>query len=199
MSYFQSLKDSITCRDAAEGYGLEVNAAGMARCPFHEDRHPSLKLGQGFHCFGCGVHGDVISFVSRLFGIATGDAAQKLARDFGIPVHLRGPPTLPAPVSASDLEQWVTFAKEVLHRYYDLLVMWKQKLPPTSPEESWHPLFVEALQRQADIRELIHILEFGGKQDQQEIYTHYRKTVITIDERIRDYEYIRNLPASEAG
>ena len=45
MSYFQSLKDSITCRDAAEQYGLEVNAAGMARCPFHEDRHPSLKLG----------------------------------------------------------------------------------------------------------------------------------------------------------
>ena len=84
----------------------------------------------------------------------------------------------------------MAFAKEVLHRYYDLLVMWKQELRPASPEDTWHPLFVEALQRQADIRELIHILEFGSKQEQQEIYNHYRKTVITIDERIRDYEYI---------
>lgn len=190
MSYFQSLKESITCRAAAERYGLEVNAAGMAQCPFHEDRHPSMKLGRGFHCFGCGAHGDVISFVSRLFGISAGDAAQKLARDFGIPVHLRGPPVTSLPDSTSDLEWWATFAKEVLHRYYDLLVVWKQELQPAAPEESWHPLFVEALQRQADIRELIHILEFGGKQDQQEIYNHYRKTVITIDERIRNYEYI---------
>ena len=190
MSYFQSLKDSITCRDAAEQYGLEVNAAGMARCPFHEDRHPSLKLGWGFHCFGCGAHGDVISFVSRLFGISAGDAAQKLARNFGIPVHLRGPPAPLALDSASDLERWVTFAKTVLHRYYDMLVTWKQELQPASPEETWHPLFVEALQRQADIRELIHLLEFGSKQEKQEIYNHYRKTVITIDERIRDYEHI---------
>jgi hypothetical protein len=199
MSYFQSLKDSITCRDAAEQYGLEVNAAGMARCPFHEDRHPSLKLGRGFHCFGCGAHGDVISFVSRLFGISAGDAAQKLARNFGILVHLRGPPTSPAPDSASELEQWITFANDVLHSYYDLLVMWKQKLYPTAPEETWHPLFVEALQRQADIRELIHTLEFGSKQKQQEIYTHYRKTVITIDERIRDHEHIRDFPTPETG
>ena len=190
MSYFQLLKDSITCWDAAERYGLEVNTAGMARCPFHEDRHPSLKLGRGFHCFGCGAHGDVISFVSRLFGISDGDAVQKLARDFAIPVHLRGPPAASLPDSASELEQWVAFAKEVLHRYYDLLVAWKQELRPISPEETWHPLFVEALQRQADIRELIHILEFGSKQEQQDIYSNYRKTVITIDERIRDYEYI---------
>ena len=189
MSYFQSLKDSITCRDAAAQYGLEVNAAGMARCHFNEVRHPSLMLGWGFHCFGCGAHGDVISFVSRLFGISAGDAAQKLARNFGIPVHLRGPPAPLALDSASDLERWVTFAKTVLHRYYDMLVTWKQELQPASPEESWHPLFVEALQRQADIRELIHILEFGSKQEQQEIYTHYRKTVITIDERIRGYEH----------
>lgn len=190
MSYFQSLKDSITCRDTAEQYGLEVNAAGMARCPFHEDRYPSLKLSRGFHCFGCGAHGDVISFVSRLFRISAGDAAQKLARNFGIPVHLRGPPVTSLPDSTSDLEQWATFAKEVLHRYYDLLVVWKQELRPVSPQDFWHLLFVEALQRQADIRGLIHFLEFGSKQEQQEIYNHYRKTVITIDERIRNYEYI---------
>ena len=61
MSYFQMLKDSITCLDAAERYGLEVNASGMTRCPFHDDHTPSLKLSRGFHCFGCGAQGDVIT------------------------------------------------------------------------------------------------------------------------------------------
>lgn len=190
MSYFQSLKDSITCREAAEQYGLEVNAAGMARCPFHDDHHPSLKLGRGFHCFGCGAQGDVLTFTALLFGISGGSAARKLSIDFDIPIHLRGPPAAGMLDSASNLEQWVVSAKEILHRYYRLLVMWKQELRPASQEESWHPLFVEALQRQADIRELIHILEFGSKQQQQEIYNHYRKTVIMIDKRIRDYEHI---------
>ena len=189
MSYFQTLKDSITCLDAAERYGLDLNAFGMARCPFHDDRTPSLKLSQGFHCFGCGAQGDVITFVSRLFGISAGDAAGKLSADFGIPIHLRGPPDFSTPDSEANLTRWVSSAKRILHRYYDLLVLWKQHLRPVCPDDPWHPLFVEALQNQATIRELIHILEFGSKQEQQEIYTHYRKTVITIDERIRGYEH----------
>jgi len=49
---------------AAEGINLNRN--NMARCPFHDDRTPSLKVfpdSQTFHCFGCGKHGDVISFI----------------------------------------------------------------------------------------------------------------------------------------
>ena len=128
MSYFQTLKDSITCRDAAERYGLKVDASGMTRCPFHDDHTPSLKLSRGFHCFGCGTQGDVITFVSRLLGISAGDAAGKLSADFGIPIHPRGPPKLAAPDSEADLKLWVSSAKQILHRYYDLLVLWKQSL-----------------------------------------------------------------------
>ncbi len=94
MSYYPALKQRLTCREVAPRYGLKVNASGMALCPFHDEHSPSLKLSRGFHCFGCGAQGDVITFVSRLFGIPPGEAAQKLSADFGIPAgdHSRGPP-----------------------------------------------------------------------------------------------------------
>lgn len=190
MSYFQTLKDQITCRDAAEKYGLEVSRSGMARCPFHEDRNPSMKLSRGFHCFGCGTQGDVITFVSRLFDISAGEAARRLSEDFRIPIHPRGPPAEIEVNSGTELQHWAATAKETLHHYYDLLVRWKWELCPADPGECWHPLFVEALQNQATIRELIHILEFGTTKEKQEIYNDYRKTVIMIDRKVKTHDYL---------
>ena len=40
MSYFQTLKDSITCRDAAEKYGLEVSRSGWPGVHFMMTTHP---------------------------------------------------------------------------------------------------------------------------------------------------------------
>ena len=59
---FRSVKSAVTARQAAEMYGLKVNRAGMACCPFHNDRAPSLKLDDRFYCFGCGKGGDVFTF-----------------------------------------------------------------------------------------------------------------------------------------
>lgn len=152
MSYYPALKQRLTCREAAPHYGLKVNASGMALCSFHDEHSPSLKLSRGFHCFGCGAQGDVITFVSRLFEIPPGEAAQKLSADFGIPAgdHSRGPPT-----ARTEMETWVFYAKEILHDYYDLLIDWKRRYCPKASDEEWHPLFIEALQRQADVRQLI--------------------------------------------
>lgn len=85
MKLFESVKAAVTLRRAAETYGLRVLPNGMTCCPFHEDRHPSLKLNEDyFFCFGCGASGDVIDFTARLFGISLKDAAEKLAADFSI-------------------------------------------------------------------------------------------------------------------
>ena len=43
-SIFETVKAAVPVRAAAERYGLEANSAGMVRCPFHEDRTPSMKL-----------------------------------------------------------------------------------------------------------------------------------------------------------
>lgn len=83
MNLFEIVKYGVSCREAAERYGVEVNHYGMALCPFHNDRHPSLYVADDhYHCFACGEHGDVIDFVSKLFQLSLYDAARKLMADF---------------------------------------------------------------------------------------------------------------------
>lgn len=79
MNLFEIVKYGVGCREAAERYGVEVNHYGMALCPFHNDRHPSLYVADDhYHCFACGEHGDVIDFAAKLFGLPLYEAAQKL-------------------------------------------------------------------------------------------------------------------------
>ena len=88
MSIFTAVKEAVSPLDAAKFYGLNVNRNGMCICPFHNDRHPSLKVdkevGGGFYCFGCQEHGNVISLVGKIFGIDDKEAAEKIIADFQI-------------------------------------------------------------------------------------------------------------------
>ena len=83
-SVFEVVKQSVTAREVAELYGIAVGRGGMACCPFHDDRHPSMKVDTRFHCFGCGADGDVIDFTARLYDLSPKGAAEKLAQDFGL-------------------------------------------------------------------------------------------------------------------
>ena len=44
MNIFETVKQSVTTRQAAERYGIRVERNGMCRCPFHDDSTPSMKL-----------------------------------------------------------------------------------------------------------------------------------------------------------
>ena len=98
MTLFELVKQTIQVRDAAEHYGLQINHSGMCRCPFHEDRHPSMKLNERyFYCFGCGATGDVIDLVARLFGLSSFEAAQNWPRISGLTrISLRRPSLCPS-------------------------------------------------------------------------------------------------------
>ena len=75
MTIYGTIKAAISVKQAAEHYGLKVNRNSMACCPFHNDRHPSLKLNEDyFFCFGCGAKGDVIDLVARLFNMSSYEA-----------------------------------------------------------------------------------------------------------------------------
>jgi len=55
-----------------EAEGINLNRNNMAQCPLHDDRTPSFKVfpdSQTFRCFGCGKHGDVISFIQEYRGL----------------------------------------------------------------------------------------------------------------------------------
>ena len=90
MNVFESVKENVTARQAAEMYGIRVNRNGMACCPFHDDKHPSMKVDKRFHCFGCQEDGDVIDFAAKLYGLNSLGAAVKLAADFGIDYDSKG-------------------------------------------------------------------------------------------------------------
>ena len=69
MNIFNQTKESITTRQAAEMYGVKVNRNGMACCPFHNEKTPSFTVNEAkgfYHCFGCGVSGDVVKFVQEI-------------------------------------------------------------------------------------------------------------------------------------
>ena len=54
MNLFETVKNNVSLREAAQAYGLEVNRHGKALCPFHNDRHPSLYVANDhYYCFTC--------------------------------------------------------------------------------------------------------------------------------------------------
>ena len=84
MDVFRVVKDNVTARQVAEYYGMKIGRNGMACCPFHDDKHPSMKLDKRYYCFGCGEKGDAIVFVGKYFSMTSKDAAMKIADDFGL-------------------------------------------------------------------------------------------------------------------
>ena len=84
---FEVVKQSVSTREAAAFYGIEVKRNGMACCPFHDDKNPSMKVDQRFHCFGCGADGDVIDLTAQLYNLSPKEAAEKLAQDLSL-IHI---------------------------------------------------------------------------------------------------------------
>jgi len=88
------VEDLLQRTDLAEliGSRITLKKAGgnyKARCPFHDEKTPSFNVrpDKGFyHCFGCGAHGDAISFVREFDGLGFTDAVEDLARRAGLEV-----------------------------------------------------------------------------------------------------------------
>ena len=188
MINYAHIKQSVTTRQAAESYGIHVDSHGMAVCPFHDDRRPSMKVDETFYCFGCGATGDVITFTSRLFGITPASAARKLAMDFGISLDEESEyPVLPKSRAQLEFEAWVHEALVTLRRYNQLLYEWKF-LAPANPGEDFHFLFVEALQNSAWVKYLLCTLAFGTEEEKRDIYLNCREEVKKIHERIQIFD-----------
>ena len=157
MNFFETVKQAVTTKQAAELYGLEVDRHGMALCPFHEDYHPSLLLDERYYCFGCHATGDVIDFTARLFGISPKSAALKLAQDFGI--DPRPPTQSDIPIlNAEPLPNPEQLCIRVLREYLRLLRIWKVRYRPATPGDPLNDRFVESCQMEASITDLIDAL-----------------------------------------
>jgi len=79
---FQRIRESTDIVAVAKWLGLEVHG-GKARCPFHQDRTPSLSFKDGrFKCFGCDASGDAIDLVAKMKDISTLEAVTKVTEAF---------------------------------------------------------------------------------------------------------------------
>ena len=150
MTWFELIKQVVRVPEAATYYGLQVSRNRMVCCPFHNDRHPSMKLNERyFYCFGCGVTGDVIDLVARLFDLSSYEAAQKLAQDFGIdPDKPPAAAVLPKPERPllTAYRQEEVRCLRVLCDYLHLLESWKVQYAPKTLEDVLDDRFVEACQ-----------------------------------------------------
>lgn len=192
-SVFEAVKQSITVREAAQMYGIEVNRSGMACCPFHDDRHPSMKLNRDyFYCFGCGATGDVIDFVARLFGLSSYEAAKKLAYDFGIDpdkppaaMALKKPYPLARAFRNNEMH-----CQRVLCDYLHLLERWKVEYAPQLPEDNPDDRFVEACHMIEYVDHLLDVLMFAELEQRVKVVDMLLKdgTIAALEQRLKRLE-----------
>ena len=197
MNVFEAVKQSVTTRQAAEHYGIRVNRNGMAVCPFHNDKHPSMKVDRRFHCFGCQADGDVIDFVAKLYGLTGKEAAMKLAEDFSVSYDAKGhdPPVI-RPTKRKISEELRFYQAEqrcfrVLSDYYHLLEKWKQDYAPKPEDVQWHPFFVEALHKRDYVGYLMDILLSGSMEERAAVVAGHGKEVRKIEQRISEFRASR--------
>ncbi len=193
---FEAVKQSVSTREAAEFYGIKVSRTGMACCPFHDDKHPSMKVDRRFHCFGCQADGDVIDFTARLFGLNKKEAALKLAEDFSVSFDAKGhDPPRRRPVKRKISEELRYRQAEqkcfrVLCDYLHLLERWKVEYAPQSPEDELDDRFVEACHMIEYVNDLLDVLMFAELEQRVKAVDMLLKdgTITALEQRLRRLE-----------
>lgn len=87
--FFREVQSLVSAQNAARHYRLPLNRKGLALCPFHPDKHPSMSFHKGrFRCWSCGAAGDSIDLTSHLFNLTPLEAVRKMNEDFslGLPI-----------------------------------------------------------------------------------------------------------------
>ena len=181
---FQTVKAAVTTRQLAELYGLRPDRRGMVCCPFHGDKHPSMKVDARFHCFACGADGDVIDFAARLHGLNKWDAARRIAGEVGVEpsqaltrqLPRRGSPWQSGKAPATNTRTNLTALSKAppsgelssgcetervspelspLQQYLAQMRQNKAQYAPKGPEEPLHPKFCEAVHTEARAEQLL--------------------------------------------
>ena len=185
---FEAVKQSVSTREAAAFYGIEVKRNGMACCPFHDDKNPSMKVDQRFHCFGCGADGDVIDFTAKLFDLSPKEAAEKLAQDFGLIYDSQAPPRRRYVRQKTEAQKFREDRQQcyrVLSDYYYLLKKWEADHSPRTPEEKPHPRFVEAIQKKAYVEYLLDLFLYESEEEQKAWIAEHTAEITHLERRLK--------------
>ena len=187
VNLFETVKQSIPVKEAAQRYGIEVKRGGMACCPFHDDKHPSMKLNEDyFYCFGCGATGDVIELTARLYNLSPKKAAGKLAQDFGLIYDSQAPPRryIWQKSETQKFKESRDHAFRVLADYFHLLRKWESNYTPKTPEEPMHPRFLEAVQQKDYIGYLLDFFLEESPEEQKLWIAKHQSEIANLERRV---------------
>jgi DNA primase len=91
-------------------------------CPFHKEKSPSFQVSDSrgnYHCFGCGAHGDVFSFLTEAYNYPFVDAVKEVARLTNTPLPVQ---SIPTPEKKEELDQ-----RELLLKIHEEACTWYQQ------------------------------------------------------------------------
>lgn len=199
MNIFLEVKEHLTTRQVAEFYGLQVKRNGFACCPFHEEKHPSMKLDRNYHCFGCGIGGDVIDYVSRMFGLSQYEAALKLIEEFHLPIQgkvkldrLQKKQFREVKAEQAHLfrikDRFKKWCNQTIEKLKGCLLEMEQIgifLKDQSPEMVFSEDYATLLHAEPVMEYWLDILCFRSIEEKQELFLKGRKEVEEVAERVR--------------
>lgn len=181
---------------------MQLGRGGMAHCPFHgTDQHPSMKLyPNGFKCFTCNEHGDVVDLVAKLRGLPPVDAARELNNRYCLGLTI-GKAATPRERAQQRLEaekrrkrreltqafkEWEVHAWRVLSEYYRSLTRWKEQYAPQTLEELNSPsvFYLEANKKEY-IAYLLDILDGDSQMQKVRLFQTHRDEVRNFEQRLQ--------------
>ena len=161
MNLFKQVKAAVPAIQAARDHGMRVSRSGMALCPFHDDHHPSLQLGDRYYCHACGASGDVIDLTAKLLGISNYSAATKLARDYGIDPNVAVPEYTPPNPNIRRFREDEQLCITTLSRWHRVLDGWRKRYAPEPGGDDWDLRFVEAAKELSTVDYFLDCLTIG--------------------------------------
>lgn len=193
MNKFSIVKQTVNIVDVARRYGIAVNRAGKASCPFHTEKTASFSINKNkqiFKCFGCGVGGDAITLVSKLFGVSPFESAKIINSDFGCGIDF-GKPVSKYSVTilqhkqerVKEFEKWIDNAFDILATYFKRMNHWLEIFRPIMGQEM-HPLFIEALENKDKIEDWLLYLINSTNEQKIVFWKLHREAVSKIEHRL---------------
>lgn len=160
-----------------------------------------MKIDKNYHCFACGVGGDAIDYVSRMFGLSQYEAALKIVEDFRLPIEIKGNKEL----SEQDRERirrertererllhirerfdrWCNHGIESLRDSLSLIEQMSIFLNGKPPDIIFSEDYAQMLQAEPIMNYWLDILCMGSTEDKQELFMKGRKEVEEVAERVR--------------
>ena len=205
MNLFETVTTNVKAIDVVLMAGFQPNRSKMICCPFHNDKHPSMKVDRRYFCFGCGAKGDAVDFVANYYGLSLKEAAEKIASDFALTYdNTRYSEGVRKPIAAkrSEYQIWAEKKQELfahLSRLHEQLREMKMRYAPKDREDSeWSPLFVMAAKELTYVEYLYDYCMFEATEEElKRKIDEITKEMEKIEKRMYDTE--SGISGSDAG